>query len=90
MSQHSNLENDETLGGRLRLLRPQELTAERQELYHYLLDSKIRWATAMSFCCQPSSFSFHARFRRSSRQSAFFGAPMPSIVSYLSSFCRWQ
>jgi hypothetical protein len=27
-------------------------------------------ALAMSFCCQPSSFSFHARFRRSSRQSA--------------------
>ena len=27
-------------------------------------------AAAMSFCCQPSSSSFHARFRRSSRQSA--------------------
>jgi hypothetical protein len=27
-------------------------------------------ATAISFCCQPSSFNFHARFRRSSRQSA--------------------
>ncbi len=32
MSQHNNLENDETLGGRLRLLKPQELSTEQQEL----------------------------------------------------------
>ena len=36
-------------------------------------------ALAMSFCCQPSSFSFHARFRRSSRQPA---APRCSHASY--------
>ena len=49
MSQYNNVENDETLGGRLRLLRPQELTAEQQELYHYLLDTKISWATRSHF-----------------------------------------
>ena len=49
MSQHSNLNNDETLGGRLRLLRPQELTSEQQELYHHLLDTSIPWATRSHF-----------------------------------------
>src|SRR6266568_431807 len=34
----------------------------------------------MSFCCQPCSFSFQARLRRSSRQSAFLGAPI--LLSY--------
>src|SRR5437868_4624889 len=34
----------------------------------------------MSFCCQPCSFNFQARLRRSSRQSAFLGAPI--LLSY--------
>src|SRR6266566_5156480 len=40
-------------------------------------------ATAMSFCFQPCSFKLQARLRRSSRQSAFLGAPMPPSLQHL-------
>jgi hypothetical protein len=40
-------------------------------------------ATAISFCFQPCSFKLQARLRRSSRQSAFLGAPMPPSLQHL-------
>jgi hypothetical protein len=40
-------------------------------------------ATAMFFCFHPCSFKLQARLRRSSRQSAFFGAPIPPNLQHL-------
>ncbi len=47
-------------------------------------------ASAMSFCLQPYSFRVQARLRRSSRQSAFLGAPMPPSLTYFTCFRRGQ
>jgi hypothetical protein len=40
-------------------------------------------ATAISFCFHFCSFKLQARLRRSSRHSAFFGAPMPLNLQHL-------
>src|SRR5579883_2866225 len=45
---------------------------------------------AILFCDQPCSLSCQARLRRSSRQSAFFGAPIPPILPPFTSLCRDQ
>ena len=41
--------NEDTLGGRLKLLEPRGLTAEQRETYDYLRESKISWANRTHF-----------------------------------------
>ena len=41
--------NDDALGGRLPLLRPQDLDADQHKIYDYLQESKIPWANRAHF-----------------------------------------